>query len=55
MNDKEIEMWQQAMEADRQADDWPADEDQWRLDGCTCLAVRGSHKPPCPWAYGFPG
>src|SRR5713101_5433439 len=21
-----------------------------RLDGCTCEAIRGSHKPPCAWA-----
>lgn len=21
-----------------------------RLDGCECNPVRGSHRPPCPWA-----
>lgn len=21
-----------------------------RLDGCTCDAIAGAHKPPCPWA-----
>jgi len=21
-----------------------------RLEGCTCIPVRGAHRPPCPWA-----
>ena len=27
-----------------------ATEAETRLDGCTCRPVRGSHRPPCPWA-----
>ena len=23
-----------------------------KLTGCTCTPIRGSHKPPCPWAAG---
>jgi len=24
-------------------------EGTFRLDGCTCSPVRGSHRPSCPW------
>jgi hypothetical protein len=28
---------------------WPA-ETEFKLDGCTCSPIRGSHRPPCAWA-----
>jgi hypothetical protein len=30
----------------------PLPQYRGRLDGCTCNAVAGSHKPPCAWAAG---